>query len=68
MADVNRSGPNVVKPPGVRPDVSQDNLGSGLWPCYLGVLQPEAIFYHLSELLFHQSIFTGGSTRQVFDT
>ena len=52
----------------MRPDVSRDNLGSGLWPCYLGVLQPEAIFYHLSELLFHQSIFTGGSTRQVFDT
>ena len=26
----------------------RDNLGSGLWPCYLGVLQPEAIFYRLA--------------------
>ena len=37
------------------------------------VLQPESVFYHLSELLFHQSISISspqpwGSTRQVFHT
>lgn len=44
-----------------------------MWSCHLMVLQPESTFYHLSELLFHQSISISspqpwGSMRQVFHT